>query len=187
MRTLRLRSLIILAAAILAAIWIGISLMAGPPWQRSNVDTVGSKGAIESPLSPKATTAASNGHNKALSLATWSGWLTPFGQVLTVASAALTTIIGIIAAGFNLPLPTTNAAAAPTPPTGRKFNTIAFLGALATACTVFGNQASGQADKLRARADALQGEVVKITDAIRNHPDHEDELIEELKLRIAEA
>jgi hypothetical protein len=33
----------------------------------------------------------------------------------------------------------------------------------------------------------LQGEVVKIADAIRNHPDHEDELIEELKLRIAEA
>ena len=49
----------------------------------------------------------------------------------------------------------------------------------------FWKSASGQADKLRTRADALQGEVAKIADAIRNHPDHEDELIEELKLRIA--
>jgi hypothetical protein len=187
MRSLRPVTLVILTAAVVAAIWIGISLMAGPPWQRSIVDTAGSKGAVESPLSPKATAVASDGHKKALSLATWSGWLIPIGQVLTVVSAALTTIIGVIAAGFNLPTPTTNSAATATPRAGRKFNTIAFLGALATACTVFGNQASGQADKLRTRADALQGEVVKITDAIRNHPDHEDELIEELKLRIAEA
>jgi hypothetical protein len=104
-----------------------------------------------------------------------------------VVSAALTTIIGVIAAGFNLTPPTASAAATANLPVKKKFNTIAFLGALATACTVLGNQASGQADKLRTRADSLQGEVAKITDAIRNHPDHEDELIEELKLRIAEA
>jgi hypothetical protein len=187
MKSLRLRTLVILTAAMVGVIWIGISLMAGPPWQRSIVDTVGSKGAVESALSPKAAAVTSEGHKKALSLATWSGWLIPIGVVLTVVSAALTTIIGVIAAGFNLPPPTANAAAAANPPAKTKFNTIAFLGALATACTVFGNQASGQADKLRTRADALQGEVVKIADAIRNHPDHEDELIEELKLRIAEA
>ena len=187
MRSPKLRSLVILTAAIVGVIWIGISLIAGPPWQRSIVGTAGSKAAIESPLSQKAAAVTTEAHEKALSLAIWSGWLIPTGEVLTVVSAAITTMIGIIAAGFNLPLPTSNTAAAANPPAKTKHNKIAFLGALATACTVFGNQASGQADKLRTRADALQREVVKIADAIRNHPDHEDELIEELKLRIAEA
>jgi hypothetical protein len=50
MKSPRLRTLIILTAAMVGAIWIGISLTAGPPWQRSIVDTAGSKGAVESPL-----------------------------------------------------------------------------------------------------------------------------------------
>jgi hypothetical protein len=67
MKSPRLRTLIILTAAMVGAIWIGISLTAGPPWQRSIVDTVGSKGAVESPLSPKAAAVTAEGHKGAFS------------------------------------------------------------------------------------------------------------------------